>query len=241
MRGLVAVALSAGLLAAGCKKTVEGENKAWDRNVQRINELAAVYPGFANALHEQQKRAEDAMAQARGVGNQEEAAKKMSEANDLIGAGFVYSLSQIDSRTRTLRDKIVSATTSAVEGADQVAARAVTDDAQRILTGVDATLKAGAADATAASAVLRKVEADLSSAGSNLDKVIAAANQRKAQAAKAAAAPAAGAAGAAGAPVAKVQWKCSYCNHMNDDARQKCENCGAPRAAAKPTQPLKKK
>ena len=80
---------------------------------------------------------------------------------------------------------------------------------------------------------------DLSSAGANLDKVIAAAKQRKAEAAKTAAA-APGAAGAA-APVAKMQWKCTYCNHMNDDSRSKCENCGAPRPAAKTAPPAKKK
>src|SRR5438067_541595 len=119
MRGLVAVALGASLMVTGCKKTVEGENQAWQRNVQRINELAAVYPGFANALHAQEKQAEDAMTAAPAA------------------------------------------------------------------TGSPA--------------------------------------------------------GATGAPQAKVQWKCSYCNHMNDDSRQKCENCGAPRSAAKPTQPPKKK
>jgi chromosome segregation ATPase len=234
MRGLVAVALGATLLAGGCKKTVEGENKAWDRNIQRINQLAAVYPGFASALQEQQKRAEDAMTAARSIGSQEEAAKKMAEANALIDSGFVYTLSQIDSRTRTLRDKIVTVTTEAEHGADQVAAKALTDDAQRILQNVDATLKQGAPNAGAAQMVLAKVEQDISSAGANLDKIIAAARQRKAEAAKAtAAAPAAGAAGAPGAPVAKVQWKCSYCSHMNDDSRQKCENCGAPRSEAK--------
>src|SRR5205823_13377998 len=135
---------------------------------------------------------------ARAIGSQEESAKKMGDANSMIGGGWVYGLSQIDSRTRALRDKIVTATTGATEAADQVAARAVTDDAQRILTGVDATLKAGAADAAGATAVVRKVEADISSAGANLDRIIAVAKQRKAEAAKAAA-PAAGAAGAAGA------------------------------------------
>jgi hypothetical protein len=242
MRGLVAVALGASLLGTGCKKTVEGENKAWEQNVQRINGLVAIYPGWANALHEQQKAAEDAMAAARSIGSQEEAAKKMADANALIGSGFVYSLSQIDSRTRMLRDKIVTATTEAEHATDQVAARAVTDDAQRILKNVDDTLKAGAPDAGSARLIMMKVEADLSSAGNNLDRIIAAAKQRKAEAAKAAAAPAAGGAGtgATNAAPVKVQWKCSYCGHMNDDARQKCENCGAPRSEAKAKPPMAK-
>jgi hypothetical protein len=235
----MALALGTSLLFVGCKKTVEGENQAWQRNLQRINELAALYPSFANALHEQQKKADEAMSAARSVGDKEQAAKAMADANSMIDSGFVYALSQMDSRMRSVRDKIVSAGTGATDPADQVAARAVTDDAQRILKGVDDALKAGAADANSATVVVRKLEGDLSSAGSNLDKVIDAARQRKAAAA-AAAKPAAGTTAPA-APVAKVQWKCSYCNHMNDDARSKCENCGAPRQAPKTPTPAKKK
>src|SRR5262245_8303923 len=105
MRGLVVVALGTSLLVAGCKKTVEGENKAWEQNVRRVNELAALYPGFAPALREQQKRAEEAMAAACQQSDKEAAAKKMSEANDLIGSGFVLTLGQLESRTRALREK----------------------------------------------------------------------------------------------------------------------------------------
>jgi hypothetical protein len=249
-RGLVVVALSAGLLGAACKKTVEGENKAWDRNVQQIASLSATYPSFANALKEQQKRAEDAMTAARSVSDKEAAAKKMAEANDMIGSGFVSMLSGLDGRTRTLRNKLVTAATGAEQGADQMGAKVVSDDAQRILGNIDAALKTGAPDATQAEAILRKLDADLTSASSNVDRVIEAANKRKAEAAKVAAAPAAGTTGAAAAVApAKVQWKCTYCNHMNDDARSKCENCGAPRPApgsakpapGKPAAPAKKK
>ena len=235
-RGLVVVALSAGLWGSACKKTVEGENKAWDRNVQQVAQLSATYPAFANALKEQQKRAEDAMTAARSISDKEASAKKMAEANDLIGSGFVSTLSGLDGRTRTLRNKLVTAATGAEQGADQMGAKVVSDDAQRILGNIDAALKAGAPDAAQAEAVLRRLDADLTSASANVDRVIDAANKRKAAAAKATAAPAAGGAATAVAPV-KVQWKCTYCNHMNDDSRTKCENCGAPRpapGAAKP-------
>jgi hypothetical protein len=249
-RGLVVVALSVGLFGAACKKTVEGENKAWNRNVQQIATLSATYPAFANALKEQQKRAEDAMTAARSVSDKEAAAKQMAAANSLLDSSFVSMLSGLDGRTRTLRNKLVTAATGAVQGADQMGAKVVSDDAQRILGNIDAALKTGAPDATQAEATLRKLDADLTSASSNVDRVIEAANKRKAEAAKVAAATpaAAGGTAAAIAPV-KVQWKCSYCQHMNDDARGKCENCGAPRPApasakpapGKPATPAKKK
>jgi hypothetical protein len=242
MRGLVVVALGTTLFVAGCKKTVEGENKAWDRNIAKVNELATLYPGFANALRAQQKAAEDAMAQARSVGDKEAAAKAMSNANAMIDSGWVYSLSQIESKKRNLSQKIVTATTETEHGADQAAAKAVSDDAQRILKNVDDGLKAGAADGSSAQVLLAKMDGDISAVSSNLDRVIDSAKKRKAEAAKATAPGAAtpGAA-AANAPAQKVQWKCTYCNHMNDDARQKCENCGAPRAAAKTPPAAKKK
>jgi hypothetical protein len=222
-------------LVASCKKTVEGENKNWQRNVARVTQLQALYPGFANALKEQQKRAEDAMAAARAVSDPQQSAKKMADANALIDSGFVYTLSQIDAHVKSLREKLVTANTQAEHASDQAGAKAATDDAQRILKNVDDALKAGAPTADAAAAVVQKIDSDISSAASNLDRVIAAAQQRKAEAAKATAAATAAPAGAAA--VAKVQWKCTYCGHMNDDARQKCENCGAPRPTAKAAPP----
>src|SRR6201996_639271 len=102
-------ALGAAFFTAGCKATVEGENKAWDANVQKVNQLAAVYPGFANALHEQEKRAEDAMTQARAVSDKEQQARKMSDANAVLNGGFVATLSGLASRTRSLREKLLTA------------------------------------------------------------------------------------------------------------------------------------
>ena len=240
-RGLMVVALGAGLfLTASCKKTVEGENQAWTRNLQQVQELAAQYPGFANALREQQKNAEAAMAGAREISDKEASAKKMAEANSLLGDGFVYTLSRLDSKQKELRSKLITASTEAEHVADAAGARAAADDAQRILRNLDDALKTGAPDAATASGVLRRIDGDLQSAGSNLDRVIASAKQRKAELAKAAGASGATTptnGGAPAAPVAKVQWKCTYCQHMNDDARTKCENCGAP--APRPRPPLR--
>jgi hypothetical protein len=250
---MLIAALGLSLGVAGCKKTVEGENKAWEQNLKRVNEMAALYPSFANALHEQQKKAEDAMTAARAVGNAEESAKKMSDANNLLDGGFVSTLSNLDSRSKSLRTKLISASVEAEHGSDQAGAKAAVDDAQRILRNVDDALKTGAPTADAAAVVVRKLDGDLSSAATNVDKVIASANKRKADAAKAATAPGApgapGAATAPGAPatpVAAAQWKCSYCKHMNEPTRETCSQCGAPRASAAapkaaPTAPPKKK
>jgi len=233
--------LFAVLLAASCKKTVEGENKAWDRNAQRVTELSALYPAFAPALAEQKKRADDAMTAARAVSDPESSAKQMAAANDLLSSGFVGALAGIEEKQRALRAKIVTVSTDAEHASDQAGAKAATDDAQRILHNVDDQLKAGAKDAATAQVIVRKIDDDLSTATSNVNRVIDAARQRKAAAAKAAT-PAAGAAGATGATgtaaPAKVTWKCSYCGTVNDDSAKKCPHCGAPRPD--PNAPKKK-
>jgi hypothetical protein len=227
--------------AAACKKTVEGENKAWERNVARVGELAALYPGFAAALNEQKKKAEEAMAAARGISDHEQAAKKMADANALLDASFVAKLGGIDAKQKQVREKSVTVSSAATDPADAAAAKAAVDDAQRILKNVDEALKTGAPTADAATAVVRKIEDDLTSAAANLDKVIAAAKAKKEAAAKAAsAAPGAtgGGPGATGAVAKAPDWQCPYCKHMNPDARMTCTECGAskpaPGAAAKP-------
>ncbi|HEX4458471.1 MAG TPA: Ran-binding zinc finger domain-containing protein [Polyangia bacterium] len=244
-RGLLVAALGASLFAASCKATVEGENKAWDANVQKVNQLAAVYPGFANALHEQEKRAEDAMTAARAVGDKEQQARKMADANAVLNGGFVATLTSLDGRPRQLREKLLTANSDTTVPGGDPAAKVAADDAQRILRNTDDALKAGAPSADAATAVLAKVDGDLQSATTNVDRVITAARQRKQDAAKTAAAASGttAAPGAAGAPgaVAQVQWKCTYCNHMNADSRQKCEQCGAPRPQPKAIPAPKKK
>ena len=242
-RGLLVAALGASLFAASCKATVEGENKAWDANVQKVGQLAAVYPGFANALHEQQKRAEDAMTAARAVSDKEQQARKMADANSILNGGFVASLSAIDGRTRQLREKLVTANSDTTTPGGDPAARVAADDAQRILRNTDDALKTGAPGADAATAIMAKVDSDLASATTNIDRVISAARTRKQEAAKAAAG-APGASGTTAAPagaVAQTQWKCTYCNHMNADSRQKCEECGAPRPQPKAVPAPKKK
>lgn len=229
---LIVTVLGAAMLIAACKKTVEGENQAWERNLAHVQELSVLYPGFAGALSEQRKKAEDAMTAAKAIADHEASAAKMAEANSLLSGGFVSTLGELDGKTRTLREKLVTASTGAEHASDQAGAKAAADDAQRILKNVDEQLKSGAADAATAAVVVRKIDGDLSSATSNLNRVIDAANKRKQAAAKPAAGAPAGSATTgttATTPAAKVTWKCTYCGQVNEDSAKKCPNCGAPR------------
>jgi rubrerythrin len=246
-----------GLLVAaapGCKKTVEGENKAWTANVAEVGRLKALYPGFAAALSAQQVKAEESMASARGLSSPEQAAKAMGEANDLLaGRSFVGTLRSLDGQQKQLRDAIIEANRIATTPGDQASARVAADDAQRVLRNVDDALRMGAPTPEAATALCRKMSEDLTSAKASLDKIAQAAKaaQKSAQA-EAQKAAAEGASGAT--PAAPAQWKCAYCKGMVDGAKTTCPHCGAPKSggaahpvSAKPgmvkpgaAQPLKK-
>ena len=233
--GFLVAAAGAVLLVGACKNTVEGESKDWTRNTAHVNELIAQYPNFAPALQEQLKSAEGAMAAAKQNSNQQASADQMAAANSLLSGGFVSQLGSVDSSARRVRDKIMTASTTAHTPSDQIAARSAADDAQRILKNTDEQMRQGARDAASASAVLRRIDSELSSAGSNLDRVIATASKNNAPPVAPGAAAAAGkggapgAPGAAGAPVAKITWKCKYCGQTNEDKDRKCPNCGADR------------
>jgi hypothetical protein len=225
----MSVILATALLLGGCKKTVEGETKSWERKTLRTQELTALYPGFGAPLREQLKQAQAVMDAAKGISDKEAAAKKMAEANDMLGGGFIGILERVDDEKKKLREKLVTASTSAVSGPDRLGVKTVSDDAQRILTSVDALLKQGANDAVGANAVLKRVQGDLESAISNVDRVIDSAKKR-AEVKKGVTKDPGGATpgGATKTEVVAKSWKCSYCSASNDPTAKKCTNCGAP-------------
>lgn len=234
MRGIVVavVGLAIALGTTTCKKTQEGETKNWDRNNRRIEELIALYPGFAPAIRTQLAQAQAGMDAAKGISNAQESARKMSESNSMLSGGFIGSLGDVANKVKKIREKVMTASSFAPAGTDQLAARTVVADAQRVLMAVDESLRRGAADPVAATAVLRRVDSDLSDAARNLDRFIdASKKQQEAAKGTPAAAPAAalGAAGAEAPKAVAAQWKCKYCGKMQEDSARKCKSCGASR------------
>jgi hypothetical protein len=222
------VILATALLFAGCKKTVEGETKQWERSVTRTQELTALYPGFSAPLKEQLKQAQTVMDAAKAITDTEAAAKKMADANSMLNGGFVGILGRVDDQKKQLREKLVTASTSAASGADRLGVKTVSDDAQRVLTSVDGLLKQGATDAIGANAVLKKVQGEIESAISNVDRVIDSAKKRVEAKKAPTKDPGATTGGATKTEVVAKPWKCAYCSASNDPTAKKCTNCGAP-------------
>lgn len=245
IRTKIPTALAALLLLAACSKTAEKEDARWTKALASVDQLAAVYPGFAPALTAQKKRAEDAMQAAKALGDEAQRVEKMSDANDLLTRGFVGDLQGVDGAEKRLRRKMTDATRQASSETLRLSAKQAAQSAERVLVEVKERLRAGAADPAAAKAVLSKVTSDLREAEKNLDRVIRDA-KKAAKAAKAAAgagAAAGSAKGAAAGSAAKTDaekaatWVCEYCGRTNHGDKLSCEGCGA----AKSSKPAKKK
>jgi len=214
------------LLLPACKKTVEGETKSWTRNLQRVQRLKTLYPGFAAALDARRKEAAEAMEAAKKISNKANAAKMMAAANSQLMSGFVGKLDDVDGKIKRLRSRALSATSGARDRSDRLAARHAAEDARRVLREVDELLRRGAETPAAATTILSKVEGDLRFAKTNLDRVIKRAGDKRKAARKATKVREQK---AARKEAAKKPWKCSYCDHMNPPTALKCKNCNAPR------------
>ncbi len=229
----LALCFIAVLAIAGCKKTVKGESKRWTSNNQTVDELGVLYPNFKKPLEEQRAKAKAAMDAAEKVEEKKKRISQMSSANNLLMAGFVGQLSDVDATKKKIDERIVEVSGKAADQADRMSAQQAAENAKRVLAQVDATLKKGAPDVTSANIILKKVTADLRAAEENLDKAASMAQDKQTAKTDKATAEKAAADKAAQEKKAAETWTCEFCGTVNKTADgNKCGNCGADRPAA---------
>lgn len=223
---LLTVALS---LAGGCKKTVEGEQKAYEANVAEVNALKATYPGFAGVLDARLENAKGIHEAASSMSGDAQI-EKLSEANAALSGGFVSELRAVEKKVEELRKKRVEAAAQAGDESSRLAAKVAAQDAEKTLDRVDETLKNGATDEAGATAVVGKVKADVDTALAAVTKVLTADKEKKdAKQAETDEKAAKEAKEKADADAKVADWKCEYCGTTNKHDAKTCESCGAPR------------
>jgi hypothetical protein len=223
---LLAIAL---VLVGGCKKTVEGEQKAYEANVAEIGALKATYPGFASVLDARLEKAKGIYEASSSLSGDAQI-EKLSEANAALSGGFVSELRAIEKKIDELRKKRVEAAAKAGDESSRLAAKVAADDAEKTLERVEETLKNGASDEGGATAVVGKVKADVDTALAAVTKVLESDKEKKdAQKAAADEKAAKEAKDKADADAKVADWKCEYCGTSNKHDAKTCESCGAPR------------
>ncbi|MCB9753768.1 MAG: hypothetical protein H6713_27820 [Myxococcales bacterium] len=228
-RALFVLLMTMVLVLSGCSKSVEGETKKWKANEARITALSAQYPGFKAALDARKESASKLYKEADGLDGDAKI-KKLAEANTALMTGFVRELDGLDGELKELREKRVEAAAKAGDKSSLLGAKVAAEDAQKTIERVDSTLKTGAKDEASATAVLKKITADIETAQSAIDKVLAIDKEKQdAKASDAKADADAKAAEKAAADAKVAPWKCEYCDNMNKHDSMKCESCGAAR------------
>lgn len=234
------------LLVAGCKKTVEGEIKKWDRAVQSAKGQVALYPGFAGVLNGEIDAAAAACKATETIADEKARATAMAKARSLLGQGTLGMLQELrTSIDRLKHDKMRIGGSGGDIFEDRRGKEQFVADADKVLSEVEALLKAGAPDRTAATAVLQKAQSDLKvvhAVGRRLIDAIEAQERAKREAAKAGAAaknttgtapavpaPVTSSSGKAPAPAAAAQKvvTCKYCGRKNPVGTTRCPGCGA--------------
>lgn len=94
------------VIFSACKKTVEGEKNAFDRNVQTLNQMSAKYPGFAEVMKEELNKAKQVFESAASISDEKSRIDKMSEANNVFYNGVSGLLSRYESNVNNLQSSI---------------------------------------------------------------------------------------------------------------------------------------
>lgn len=216
---LMLVAVVALVAAAGCKKSVKGEESRWSSVNKQADEMAALYPGFKAAIEERRTAAKKAYDAAQSIDDEKQKISKLSEANRLLGGGFVEQLSRVDDSIKALRASLVDAAGAKLEPEEKARAEAAVAETKKSLQAIEERLRRGAPTATAADAVMKQIDKDLGAATAMLAKATPAA------AAPPPAEPAA---------AEPTTWTCEYCDNQNEPEATACHNCGAARPSAEP-------
>jgi len=221
------------LAPAGCKKSVEGETKAWKTNVEQVKALIATYPGFQPALEQRLTKATEVHDAADALDGDAKI-DKLAEANSTLMGGWVRDLQGLEEAMKDLRTKRVEAAAKAGDESSRLGAKVAAEDAQKALDRAQKALETGAKDDASAAAVIKSVKSDIETAAKAVETVLKADKDKKDdKAAKQQADDAKAAAEKAAAEAKVAPWKCEYCGTENPHDEANCKSCGAPKAAAK--------
>lgn len=208
-------------LSWGCKKSVEGESKAWESNKRQVAETRAQFPGFGRALDEQLEKATAVYNQAEGISDEAAKIAKMNEANRMLSGGWVGQLRDVDVKRKKIRDDIISIAGLNADEADRNAIRAATKNAESTIDEVDNRMRMGALSASAAMPIVSNAINNLDGAIKSLNKIESTVKSKLKEAQKEEKAQ------KADEEKKNADWKCSYCGKTNMASAKECGGCGA--------------
>jgi hypothetical protein len=217
-------------LAASCQKTVDGELKNFDANIQKLNEVAIKYPNFKAACESIKKDATDQMEAAKKLGEETSKIEGMSAANKIASEPWIRDLSNLDSKINAIRDMITKAAQSAKDKNDSDAAWLASRQGEEAIREAKIKLETAMIyNKSDAAVIVDSVLRNLNEAEKRLAGVVKTA-QDKVAAEKQAATDAKDAENQKQAEEEKKKApiKCGHCGQMSPAGSTQCGKCSAP-------------
>jgi len=217
-------------LAVSCQKTIEGEQKNFDSNIQKLDEVSAKYPRFKGACETLKKDANKQMESARQLSEEKSKIEAMSTANTIASPVWVNNLSQMDSKINAIRDMITKAAQNAKDRNDSDAAWTASRQGEDAIREARNKLEnADINNPSDAAAIVSSVMSNLEAAERRLNDVVKTAQDKVAAEKKAENdAKTAEDGKKAEEEKKKAPVKCGHCGKMCPAGTAKCDGCGAP-------------
>lgn len=86
-----------------CGPSIEGEQKAWDANVNSVDKLKNEYPAYAQLIDYKLTEAQKIWDASLAIGDEEKKAEKMQEANNFFEKGSISVLRNLKSNIDRLK------------------------------------------------------------------------------------------------------------------------------------------
>jgi hypothetical protein len=217
---------------SACKKTIESEQKSWERNKDRANQLTFQYPNFSQLIKEQVAAAELIMNEVSSITDEKAKISKMAEANAQIMKGFVRNLEDINSVKTDIRKKAIEAKGLKALYNEMAMINHAISASERTIMEADLRIKTEVKTRAEADSLTGLILTDLKNAESNLDRAIETVKDReseekskleeKQKETQKQLADDKAAKEKAEAPV-----MCEYCGTSNPASESTCKQCGA--------------
>ena len=214
--------------ATSCKKTVESEQKAWESNLRRANQLTFEFPNFTNLIKEQIDLAQKIMNDASSITDEKLKIEKMAEANVQVMKGFVRNLEDIKSIKTGIRKKSTDARGLKAQYNEMTMINQAIFDGERVILESDSKIKTIVNSRPEADSLTGLVLTDMKNAESNLDRAIAVVKDRvAAEKAKIEETQKQLVADKAAKEKSEAPIICKYCGTSNLPTAVTCKGCGA--------------
>ena len=210
-------------MAISCQKSLDGEIKAYEANIKKLDALSAKYPSFRTAVETVKKDASSQYETAKKLSEEKSKIEGISAANKIARPAFVNNIDEIEKLLRSLPNKFSEATQKAFDENDKEAVKIAIRTTEDDIFDAKARLQnARISSSNEANSVTDEILSLLENAENRLVKIMESSDSKRDDK-KTSEAKKDSQKAADSKPV-----KCGHCGKFCDPGSTSCKSCGAP-------------